>query len=107
MNVTLLVIVRVVISKGTAVKNERWNTSLRGIPKPNWGMPGLEALKEDRGATGDGCSYVSLQLIFRNGPIEGLIAGSLRGIGIVRPAQEVEQILYMDQAQRSAVERAC
>ena len=41
------------------------------IARMAWG-PGLGSKK--RGGGGYRCSYVSLQLIFRNGPVEGLIA---------------------------------
>ena len=46
----------------------RRSVGLRCVRTPRTGMPGF------RGGGWYRCSYVSLQLIFRNGPVEGLVA---------------------------------
>ena len=66
---------------------------------------GARGTKGGRGAACDGCFYVKLQLIFRDGAVEGL-SRFLCGIEIVRPVREVEQRFCTDQAQRSAVDGA-
>ena len=52
-------------------------------------MPGLEALKGGRGAACDGCSYVRLQLIFRDGAVEGLKAAFYAVLALSIPLRKL------------------